>query len=401
MKTILHDKEAADKLEHLRKNNLIILECIVGSQAYGTALPDSDEDKKFIYIEPLENILSNTATEQLNVNKDYVGYEIGRFCELIASGNPNMLDLLNMPEDCIISMSPLFKTYFIDNMHMFLTKAVETSFGEYAKTQISKATGANKKQMSPMEKERKGLLDFCWVSDGQKSVPLKSFLDLRYTVIHGYSAFGVAGLDHMKNCYNLFIDEIYQDEYTVWLNKGNFSAKEIPTEISFYAHRKYKGITDKDDVQIVLSSIDKFSEPLCTFYCNLEGFQKYCKDYKAYWDWFEVKNPVRYLHNITVGEGYDTKNMAHCHRLLDMCIEILKDGQLNIRRANRQELLDIRAGKTKYEKLLKDANDKIALIKELAQASTLPDSVPKEFISNLLFEIRKKAYNLSFSSPQL
>jgi hypothetical protein len=64
-------------------------------------------------------------------------------------------------------------------------------------------------------------------------------------------------------------------------------------------------------------------------------------------------------------------------------------------------LLDIRAGKTKYEKLLKDANDKIALIKELAQASTLPDSVPKEFISNLLFEIRKKAYNLSFSSPQL
>ncbi|MEO6302237.1 MAG: nucleotidyltransferase domain-containing protein, partial [Bacteroidia bacterium] len=200
MNTILHDKEAESKLNYLRENNLIIFECIVGSQAYGTAIEGSDEDKKFIYIEPLECILSNTSTSQLNVNKDYVGYEIGRFCELIAKGNPNMLDLLNTPSDCIISISPLYKRYFENNMSKFLTKSVKTAFGDYANAQINKATGENKKQMSPMEKERKGLLDFCWVTSGQQSVPLKDLLG-KHSLIHP-AMYGVQALDHMKNCYN-------------------------------------------------------------------------------------------------------------------------------------------------------------------------------------------------------
>lgn len=393
MEKILHNDKAFEKLNYLRKNNLIILECIVGSQAYGTALPESDVDKKFIYIETLDSILSNTNTEQLNVTKDYVGYEIGRFCELIEKGNPNMLDLLKIPDDCIIYKSPLFTEYFENNLKNFFSKEIENSFGQYAKSQIEKSKGENKKQMSPMEKERKGLLDFCWAVEGQKSVPLKDYLSHRFITFHGYNAFGVSGLDHMKNTYNLFLDLNYQDKYLDWLS-NNINEKVIPYNIDFFAQRKYKGITDKDDVQIVLSSIDKGAEPICSFYCNIEGFQTYCKKYKEYWDWFKNKNEVRYLHNIKVGEGYDTKNMAHCHRLLDMCIEIFRDGELNVKRPNREELLNIRAGKTPYSKLLSDANKKISLIKELSKKSVLPDSLPKDFITNILLSIRKKAYSL-------
>ncbi|MEO6305757.1 MAG: hypothetical protein ABIP51_21580, partial [Bacteroidia bacterium] len=177
------------------------------------------------------------------------------------------------------------------------------------------------------------------------------------------------------------------------------STNEFPPNAYFHAHRIYKGVTDKDNVQIVLSSIKKNAKPLCTFYANIEGFQTYCKKYKEYWDWFAAKNETRYLHNITVGEGYDTKNMSHCHRLLDMCIEILRDGELNVRRPNRQELIDIRFGKTPYATLLENANKKIALIEELALKSSLPDAVEPEFISDLLFSIRKEAYNLEFSFP--
>jgi len=64
-------------LEYLRENNLILFECIVGSQAYGTALPTSDIDKKFVYIEPLDKVLNHTQITQLNVTKDYTGFEIG------------------------------------------------------------------------------------------------------------------------------------------------------------------------------------------------------------------------------------------------------------------------------------------------------------------------------------
>ena len=387
---ILHNEEAELKLDYLRKNNLIILECIVGSQAYGTALPSSDEDKKFIYIEPLESLLSNTITEQLNVTKDFVGYEISRFCELLAKGNPNMLDLLAMPTDCIMYKSTLFTKYFENNVKKFLTKSVETAFGDYANAQINKATGENKKQMSPMEKERKGLLDFCWVTSGQKSIPLKELLATKGLTHPGM--YGVQALDHMKNCYNLYIDKKYINGLIQWSKEHeNY---DFPPNTYFHAHRKYKGVTDKDDVQIVLSSIDKKVKPFCTFYANIEGFSTYCKKYKEFWDWFAAKNETRYLHNITIGEGYDTKNMSHCHRLLDMCIEILRDGAINVRRTNKEELIAIRFGKTPYSKLLEDANNKISFIKELSKNSSLPNEIDKGFISNLLSEIRKEVYNL-------
>lgn len=303
MERTLHNEAAEKKLQQLKEQNLILLECIVGSQAYGTAIEGSDIDKKFIYIEPLENVLSDTYTQQLNVDKDYVGYEISRFCELIAKGNPNMLDLLNMPEDCIISKSPLFKEYFEDNMHLFITKKIEGAFGRYAHDQIAKAHGANKKVMDPMDKHRKGLLDFCWVASGQGTIALKSLLLSRTGGAEIPCVFGVQALDHMKNCYNLYLDKKYLDGYIKWEKDHN--TRVFPPEASFHAQRSYKGVTDVDDVQIVLSSIKRGAKPIATFYCNIEGFQTYCKKYKEYWAWVEDRNELRYLTNVSVGKGYD------------------------------------------------------------------------------------------------
>jgi predicted nucleotidyltransferase len=62
--------------EYLVKNNLILFETIVGSQAYGTNTTSSDIDKKFVYILPLDNILGTGYVEQLNVTKDYTGFKL-------------------------------------------------------------------------------------------------------------------------------------------------------------------------------------------------------------------------------------------------------------------------------------------------------------------------------------
>ena len=40
--------------DYLVENGLILFETIVGSQAYGTQTPTSDEDHKFVYILPME-----------------------------------------------------------------------------------------------------------------------------------------------------------------------------------------------------------------------------------------------------------------------------------------------------------------------------------------------------------
>ena len=69
--------------EYLIENGLILFETIIGSQAYGTQTPTSDEDHKFVYILPMDNILGTGYVEQLNVTKDITGWEIRRFLELM------------------------------------------------------------------------------------------------------------------------------------------------------------------------------------------------------------------------------------------------------------------------------------------------------------------------------
>lgn len=354
-----------NKYETLLANGQILFDCISGSQAYGTALPTSDVDRKFVYIASLEAVLSDSVEEQINVNKDFTGYEIGRYIDLVKSNNPNLLEFLAMPDDCVISIHPLFKKYVIDNAENFFSKRIRFSFGEYASSQIKKARGLNKKIVNPMPGPRKGLFDFCYVSKGQGSIPLKEYLKKKSMKVN---LCGVAAIDHMKNCYHLF--------YSRDLGKG------------------YKGITDKDNVQIILTSIEKEAKPKCTFYCNREGFQHYCKEYASYQTWIEERNPIRYQENMDNEAAYDGKNMSHCYRLLDMCTEILRDKKIEVRRSNREELLKIRSGEFEYEELLKGAAAKLEVIEELYQTSDLPKEISNEFAQNIILNIRKDFYNL-------
>src|SRR6185369_5265478 len=138
----------------------------------------------------------------------------------------------------------------------------------------------------------------------------------------------------MKNCYNLFVDlnenknisnKVF-DELTLNFHKQSLETKKpIDNDLLYKEGReltfqklqeyyktntsKYKGITDKDDVQIVLSSIEKDIRPSTMFYCNIEGFSSYCKEYKEYQEWVEKRNPERYKDNLNNNSAFDVKNM--------------------------------------------------------------------------------------------
>jgi hypothetical protein len=76
------------------------------------------------------------------------------------------------------------------------------SFGGYAVEQIRKARGLNKKISNPMNPERKGVLDFCYVIDEGKSVPILFLLE-EYKFKQEYC--GLVSLDHMKYMYIVLI----------------------------------------------------------------------------------------------------------------------------------------------------------------------------------------------------
>jgi uncharacterized protein len=145
-------------------------------------------------------------------------------------------------------------------------------------------------------------------------------------------------------------------------------------------------------VQIILSSVEKGDLPHVMFYCNTEGFQKYCKEYNEYWKWVQNRNEDRYQNTMQHGKHYDAKNMMHTFRLLHMACEIATEGVINVRRKDRTELLLIRSGNYEYDDLIKRANDIVLQIEAAFEKSSLPNEPNKEQINNLLVEMRTEWY---------
>jgi uncharacterized protein len=355
-------------IHDLKSQNLILFEVISGSKSFGLNTPTSDTDIKGVYYLPKEQFFGLEYIPQIsNETNDEVYYELGRFVELLQKNNPNILEILASPDDCILFKNPIMNQLKIED---FLSKLCKDSFAGYAVTQIKKARGLKKKIMNPMEKERKTILDFCYILKGYDTVLVKDWL-LENNLVQ--EKCGLTNLPHSKGMYALFYDA----------NK-NF---------------KYKGILQKENSnEISLSSIQKGETEIAYLYFNQDSYSTYCKDYKEYWEWIEKRNDDRYkdsvktLHATSQPQNYDSKNMMHTIRLLQTAEQILKTGKLNIRVTNRAELLEIKSGNREYNDLLLLADNLIASIEKNYETCTLQDYPNKQKTENILVQMRTQLY---------
>ena len=87
-------------IQELKDRNLIIFEAIMGSRAYGTALPTSDTDIRGVFIQPIEDIFEHGFVEQVGYEKnDILYYELSRFIELAIDQKPNIIEMFFTPQD--------------------------------------------------------------------------------------------------------------------------------------------------------------------------------------------------------------------------------------------------------------------------------------------------------------
>src|SRR5690606_9268588 len=122
----------------------------------------SDTDIKGVFILPKKDFYGLEYTPQINnETNDVVFYELGRFMELLSYNNPNILELLNTPRDSIIYKHPLFEEI---NIEKILSRLCKDTFGKFAYSQIKKAKDLNKKIVNPISKEKKSILDFCYIN---------------------------------------------------------------------------------------------------------------------------------------------------------------------------------------------------------------------------------------------
>jgi uncharacterized protein len=352
-----------------------LLIVIRGSHAYGTALPTSDTDYAGVYIQPMEDILGFKYKDQINDDKnDTVFYELKRFLELVRSNNPNILELLNTPEDCIIYKDPVFDE-ILKHKNDFITKTCAKSFAGYAVQQIKKAKGQDKKQNWEKDKvTRKTPLDFCYFHFGSNSVPLTTYLNDKGM---DQKFCGLSKVPHSRDTYALHYD---------------IGAEENNDSPNF----GFRGIAFEDSNDVRLSSIPKEATPCFIGYVsyNKDGYTTHCDDYRSYETWLQNRNEQRCVDVKSHGQRIDGKNMMHCRRLLEMSREIAEGKGINVRRSNADYLISIRKGEVDLQTLIDAAEKDIKEIDVLFESSNLPNEVSLELVNQILVNIRKQIYKI-------
>jgi len=365
---------------------------IRGSHAYGTNLPTSDIDYSGVFVQGHDSILGMSRVEQINDDKnDIVIYEIRRFLELLSTNNPTILELLNTPDDCIIYKHPIFDQ-ILENKNRFITKACANSFGGYAKQQISKARGQDKKQNWEKDRViRKNPIDFCYIHIGEHSIPLTKYLEDNRL---DQKFCGLSNVSHSKDTYALFYDRMSDFRFSEYRPKWEKFISNIFNNVNSLG---FKGISFEDSNELRLSSIPK-DLPKSYFIghvsYNKDGYSQHCKDYKSYQTWLDQRNEQRWVDVESHNQKIDGKNMMHCRRLIDMCREIAEGKGIIVRRPNAQDLLNIRQGKVDLQTLIDHVEKEIKEIHLIFENSNLPDFVEKKVVEEILINIRKEIYNI-------
>lgn len=341
--------------------NSIIFESVVGSHAYGTATPTSDEDIKGIFAQSASSLLSLQPPPQqvADAKNDIVYYSLSRFVELALGANPNIIELLFMPEECVRLRAKAFDL-LEQNRSLFVTRQAYESHVGYALAQIKKARGQNKWVNNPQPKEPPALERFCWFipKANADALPFRP-MPIHDAKIELYECH-VSALEHTPFMYRLYH---YGSGAKGVFRGGKVVCESIP-------------IDDESDRCIGLLIV------------NEQAYERAVRDHRNYWTWRTQRNESRWEIQETGLIDYDAKNMMHTFRLLMSGESILENGYPIVRFEGEKLdfLKKVRAGEFDYDELIKMAEEETENLKSLHKRCNLPDEPDFEAAENLLKE---------------
>ena len=340
-------------VDELKRSGWIIMEAVVGSQSFGLATEKSDTDVRGVFVLPMEERISFSAFDQVADEKNNnVYWELKKFLQLLREGNPSALEFLNSPARCILQGQEWFD--FIDKP-IWVTERCAKSFLEYARNQLSRAYGLNKKVFNPWPEEAPKVLDYCYVVDGNLAVPFKEWVKKRpYECKDEPKYYAIAAIDHVTDTYALYWENVPLDTCEIAADEHEW-------------RWAYGVVSDEDKANdIQLSSIPKGIPQVGILFFNRNAYSHACSEHTKYWKWVKDRNPERYEETVSHGQGYDAKNTMHCIRLLMTAKKLAETGRVQVDwTSEREYLLAIKAGKFTYDEMMAKSD---ALVAEVAEA---------------------------------
>lgn len=353
-------------LDH--SDSSLLFECISGSHAYGTATPESDLDLRGVYaVPPSEYMGLQTPVNQVaDARNDIVFYSLRRLIELLSSANPNVLELLYMPEDCVRWRSSAFEPLLVHRQEFISQQCVQTHVG-YALTQIKKARGQNKWVNQPRPEQPPVKEDYCHIIPSQglwpagespcRPVPLARLgWDL--------GQFHAARLEHARDGYRLYR---YGKAARGVFRDGMLACESIPKE-------------------------DEATHFAGLLFYNESAWKQALADHQNYWTWRRERNEARWRQQESGELDYDAKNIMHTIRLLLSGESILKHGcpLVRVEGEQRSLLLSIRQGLYRYDELIDMAETIVARCTDKTALSHLRPTVDAVVPDRLLRDITSR-----------
>lgn len=329
----------------------LVFNCISGSNAYGTSTPESDIDTRGIYVPPLEVLLNPFVNSDMvsDNSQDIQIYALQKFIKMLCSANPNVLELLWTPEDCIIALHPAMQNGLIAHRNLFLTKKIKGSYCGYAYSQLKRIKGHCK-----------------WINNPQPKLPPS---------LRNYIKFYGENINT-----NISQEKLFELFSTCTATKINEHTYKLYTDNSGTLKTGFVNTAEQTQPTYIDISLEKLNEINPKFLgvaaINLEGYAQDMHRWHNYWEWKNNRNEKRA--EIEAVCGYDGKHAMHLLRLLRQCKEIFLHKEIYVRRPDAKELLEIRLGKRSYESVIAEADALESEINNLYEMSDLPDEVDLE-----------------------
>jgi predicted nucleotidyltransferase len=395
---------------------------LTGSHAYGTARPGSDVDLRGCCVAPLRVRLSlRGGFEQLgwqpegpdstqphpalganyaaalaraaahpsagpslracSAPPDLVIFDLAKLVGLCAQANPNMLELLFLDEGEIVFSTPLWQRLRA-RRHEFLSQKVRFTFAGYAKGQLRRIQGHRDWLLHPPDHEPTraefGLPEQSLLSADERNRIEESITKIvrGWTVDEAIELPG-AERDVLRERLREFWSAVLQ--------------AEAASEAVQAAPRMADEALDERVAEVAGASLGLSEEVLRTLRQE-RRYRGARKRWTQYTRWQRERNPKRAA--LEAAHGYDTKHGMHLIRLLRMGVEILREGEVRVRRDDAEELLAIRHGELSYEALLAEAEALERGMRAALETTTLPREVDEQALDELLFVLLMDAERL-------
>src|SRR3546814_692203 len=344
-----------EKIEH---GDLLFM-CVAGSIAHGTATETSDIDLRGVFAADMKSRLSPfPGIEQIEGPGDRVVFELSKFLRLLIQQNPSILEIAWAPETCVRFTTPVWEL-LRERRGDLLSRKLRNTYGEYALSQLKRIRGHDKWLSQPQTEMPPRPCDF--VSLVHDLTPDRSILHAETLPRQGYTAVKI-GSDLMV-LYRTGDDRGWEDGHGALRTFSREHARTL--------------IADVPDAAIIK--------------VNRKEYAAARRNWENYWTWKRSRNAVRA--EFEKQFGYDTKHASHLVRLLRTGRDSLLSGEIRVARSDADDLLAIRRGAYSYEEIIAMAEDLDAELTTAAAASSLPDSVSPEIVTELAAEMYQQCWH--------